>query len=117
MPPFGSHQAPRSRGSSAWLETPREVVLVRGHADRVINKLAEEVVALGRMLPSANGLGLALDTGAQEAHCHERLVIYCQTTSVSAAHATHCATNCTPCRPLLRAFSGWIRTPPPTTLP
>ena len=45
----------------------------------------------------------------------ERLVIYCQTSSVSAAHATHCATYCTPCRPLLRAFSGWILTPPPTT--
>ena len=40
----------------------------------------------------------------------QRLVIYCQTTSVSAAHATHCATYCTPCRPLIRAFSGWIRT-------
>jgi len=45
----------------------------------------------------------------------ERLVIYCQTSSVSAAHATHCATYCTPCQPLLRAFSGWIITPPPTT--
>ena len=44
----------------------------------------------------------------------ERLVIYCQTTGVSAAHATHCATYCTPCRPLIRAFSGWIQTPPPT---
>ena len=44
----------------------------------------------------------------------ERLLIYCQTTGVSAAHATHCATYCTPCRPLIRAFSGWIRTPPPT---
>ena len=44
----------------------------------------------------------------------ERLVIYCQTSSVSAAHATHCATYCTPCRPLFRAFSGWILTPPPT---
>ena len=42
------------------------------------------------------------------------MVIYCQTTGVSAAHATHCATYCTPCRPLIRAFSGWIRTPPPT---
>ena len=39
----------------------------------------------------------------------ERLVIYCQTTSVSAAHATHCVTYCTPCRPLIRAFSGRIR--------
>ena len=45
----------------------------------------------------------------------ERLVIYCQTTGVSAAHATHCATYCTPYRPLVRAFSGWIRTPPPTS--
>ena len=44
----------------------------------------------------------------------ERLVIHCQTTGVSAAHATHCATYCTPCRPLIRAFSGWIQTPPPT---
>jgi hypothetical protein len=44
----------------------------------------------------------------------ERLIIYCQTTSVSAAHAPHCATYCTPCRPLIRAFSGWILTPPPT---
>ena len=45
---------------------------------------------------------------------YERLVSYCQTTGVSAAHATHCATYCTACRPLLRAFPGWIRTPPPT---
>ena len=44
------------------------------------------------------------------------MVIYCQTTGASAAHATHCATYCTPCRPLIRAFSGWIRTPPPTLL-
>ena len=43
------------------------------------------------------------------------MVIYCQTTGVSAAHATHCATYCTPCRPLIREFSGWIRTPPPTS--
>ena len=42
------------------------------------------------------------------------MVIYCQTTGVSAAHATHCATYCTPCQPLIRAFSGWIRNPPPT---
>ena len=38
----------------------------------------------------------------------ETLVICCQTFSVSAAH------DCTPCRPLMRAFSGWIRSPPPT---
>jgi hypothetical protein len=40
------------------------------------------------------------------------LVIYCQTFSVSAAH--DCAAYCTPCRPLIRAFSGWILSPPPT---
>ena len=45
--------------------------------------------------------------------CAERLVIHCQTTSVSAAHATHCATHCTPYRPLIQAFAGWIRTAPP----
>ena len=44
----------------------------------------------------------------------ERLVICCPTTGVSAAHATQCATYCTPCRSLIRAFSGWIRTPPPS---
>ena len=44
----------------------------------------------------------------------ERLIIYCQTTGVSAAHAAHCATYCTPCRQLTRAFPGWIRTPPST---
>ena len=47
----------------------------------------------------------------------QRLVIYCRTTSVSAAHATHCATFCTPCQPLLRAFPGWIRSPPPSIWP
>ena len=29
---------------------------------------------------------------------------WCQTTSVSAAHATHCATHCTPCRPLIPGY-------------
>jgi len=29
---------------------------------------------------------------------------------------THCASYCAPCPPLLRAFSGWIRSPPPTRL-
>ena len=49
-----------------------------------------------------------------ETRMAERLVICCRKTSVSAAHATHCATYCTPFRPLIRAFSGWIRTPPST---
>jgi len=44
----------------------------------------------------------------------QTFVIHFQTSRVSAAHATHRATYCTPCRPLTRAFSGWIRTPPPT---
>jgi len=44
----------------------------------------------------------------------ERLVIYCQPTSIRTAHASHRATYCTPCRPLIRAFSGWITSPPPT---
>ena len=29
----------------------------------------------------------------------------------------HCASYCAPCQPLLRAFSGWIRSPPPNLLP
>ena len=52
----------------------------------------------------------------------ERLVFYCRTTSASTAPytsrrmccPTHCASYCAPCQPLLRAFSGWIRSPPPT---
>ena len=51
-----------------------------------------------------------------------RLVFYCRTTSVSTAPCksrrmfcpTHRASYCAPCQPLLRAFSGWIRSPPPT---
>ena len=43
----------------------------------------------------------------------QRLVLYCRTTSVSAAHAAHCATHFTPCWPTIRDFFGWIRTPPP----
>ena len=38
-------------------------------------------------------------------------MIYCQTASVSAAHATRCATYCTPCQQLMRGFFGC-----PTTL-
>ena len=40
-----------------------------------------------------------------QTHIYQRLVFYCQTTSVSAAHAAQCATYCTPCRPLIGAFS------------
>ena len=58
--------------------------------------------------------GYQSQTAAQPTRVSERLVIYCQTTGVIAAHATHCATYCTPCRPLIPAFSGRIRTPPPT---
>ena len=58
-------------------------------------------------------------TACSPPHCCgaicKRLVMYCQPTSVSTAHTTHCDTYCTPCRPLIRAFSGWIRTPPPTS--
>jgi len=51
----------------------------------------------------------------------ERLVFHCRTTSASTAPCTsrrmccptHCASYCAPCQPLLRAFSGWIRSPPP----
>ena len=65
-------------------------------------------------LVEVEGQGQGWGLGTNDAGS-ERLVIYCQTTSVSAAHATYCATCCTPCRPLIGAFSGWIRTPPPTT--
>jgi len=51
----------------------------------------------------------------------DRFVFYCRTTSASIAPGTsrrtccptHCASYCALCQPLLRAFSGWIRSPPP----
>ena len=55
----------------------------------------------------------------------DRLVFYCRTPSSSTTPCTsrrtccpactHCASYCAPCQPLLRAFSGWIRSPPLTT--
>ena len=50
----------------------------------------------------------------------ERLAFYCLTTSASTAPCTsrrmfcptHCASYRAPCQPLLRAFPGWIRSPP-----
>ena len=55
----------------------------------------------------------------------ERLVFHCRTTSASTAPCTsrwmccpvHRASYCGPYQPLLRAFSGWIRYPPPTEGP
>jgi len=54
----------------------------------------------------------------------DRLVFYCRTTSASTAPCTsrrmcslmHCASYCAPRQPLLPAFFGWIRSPPPTVL-
>ena len=58
-----------------------------------------------------------------EAVC-KRLVFHCRTTSASTAPfasrrmccPTHCASDCAPCQPLLREFSGWNRSPPPTAV-
>ena len=52
----------------------------------------------------------------------ERLVFYHRKTSSSTApctsrracYPTHCANYSAPCQPRLRAFSRWIRSPPPT---
>jgi len=52
----------------------------------------------------------------------QRLAFYCRTTSASTAPCTssrmccptHCDSYFAPCQPLLRAFSEWIRSPPPT---
>ena len=47
---------------------------------------------------------------------HQRLVLNCRTASASNAMCciTHCANYCALCQPLLRAFSRWIQSPPPT---
>ena len=61
----------------------------------------------------------------QSAGCKvQKLVSYCRTTSASTAPCTsrrmccptHCARYCAPCQPLVRAFAGWIRSPPPDCL-
>ena len=65
------------------------------------------------------GLGFRFEAPAPRG---ERLVFYCRTTSASTAPCTsrrmccpmHCASYCVPCQQLLPAFSGWIRSPPPT---
>ena len=52
----------------------------------------------------------------------EGYIFHCRTTSASTARyksrrmccPTHCASNCAPCQPCLRACPGWIRSPPPT---
>ena len=56
-------------------------------------------------------------------HCLQILVCYCRTTSASTEPCTsrkmccptHCASCCAPCQPLVRAFSGWMRSPPTCT--
>jgi len=63
-------------------------------------------------------------TPAEAQNIKDRSISYCRTTSASTAPCTsrtmccptHCASNCAPCQPLSRAFSGWIRSPPPTNL-
>ena len=50
-------------------------------------------------------------------------MFHCRSTSASTASCTfrrmccptHCASYCASCQPLLRAFFGWIRYPPPAT--
>ena len=87
------------RSATCWDSGRKaEAALPSFHACHFVKRLPR-----GSCLPwisscSLSGFGL-----------RERLVIYCQTTGVSAAHAAHCATYCTACRPLIRAFSGWIR--------
>ena len=66
--------------------------------------------------------GVLCARGSCSGRQQERLVFYCRTTSASTAPCTsrrmccltHCARYCAPCQPLLRAFSRWIRSPPPT---
>ena len=65
---------------------------------------------------------------AEGVHCRtrlrlQRLVFHYRTTNASTAPCTsrrmcclmHCASYCALCQPLLRACSGWVRSPPPTT--
>ena len=47
---------------------------------------------------------------------YREMVIYCQTTSVSAAHATHGATYCTPLLNTLQGYFTYTKTQPSRTL-
>jgi len=60
--------------------------------------------------PASQTVTLSLTPVHLPAHrnpMQERLVCYCRTTSTAP-----CANYCTPCQPLLRDFSGCIRSPP-----
>ena len=82
---------------------------------RVIKK---KVKQQGRPTPA----GREVIHGTRHGQISERLVFYCWKNSASTAPCTsrrmccpaHCASHCAPCQPLLRAFSGWLRSPPPT---
>ena len=74
-----------------------------------------------RTSPSENRTSSSRSTST----CHpERLVFNRRTTSASTAPCpsrrmccpAHCAGYCSPCQPLLRAFSGWTRSPPPPVI-
>ena len=64
-------------------------------------------------------IGVGIWTGSLPT---ERLVFFCRTNSVNNATCTcsrmccpaHCASYCTPCQPLWRAFEGRFRSPPST---
>ena len=69
---------------------------------------------------AAQGAGDAAGAGGStgcEPIPRSEIGIYCRTTSASTAPCTsrriccptHCASQCAPCQPLLRAFFGWIR--------
>jgi hypothetical protein len=95
---------PRGKSIVSWINSHKNATRIGLQLWEIDLRFAPGLLA---------GAGHSLPVCPSSALLIERLVIYCQTTSVSAAHATHCATHCTPCRPLIRAFSGWIRTPPP----
>jgi len=77
-------------GKVGWAIASEDATMQRAAEGDVPGYMARTVLDLP---PSATVFEIA---GGRE-----RLVIYCRTTSVSAAHATHCATYCTPCRPLI----------------
>jgi len=94
----------------------------RGVADADQEAPARAQGGVGVARAGEEGVGRAELGGVVLLGALERLVFYCRTTSASTAPCTprrmccptHCASYCAPCQPLLRAFSGWIRAPPPT---
>jgi len=88
-----------SQAINRWKKIER----ARDSSERTLQQTFTECGANPATILSLCALPCAAEKAEAKNDSSERLVIYCQKTSVSAAHARNCATYCTPCRPLMTA--------------